>query len=61
MVLSGILVPVSLYTAGRKTTPSSGSPVVTKRHSAMTSLRASPAATSQPRQFAATIAVRVGD
>src|SRR5262249_40132083 len=27
--------------AGRKTTPSSGSPVVTKRHSAMTSLRAS--------------------
>jgi hypothetical protein len=27
--------------AGRKTTPSSGSPVVTKRQSAMTSLRAS--------------------
>ena len=27
--------------AGRKTTPSSGSPVVTKRHSAMISLRAS--------------------
>ena len=30
-----------LQDAGRKTTPSSGSPVVTKRQSAMTSLRAS--------------------
>jgi hypothetical protein len=43
MVLSGMLVPVSLFQdAGRKTTPSSGSPVVTKRQSAMISLRASP-------------------
>ena len=42
MVLSGMPVPVSSFQdAGRKTTPSSGSPVVTKRQSAMTSLRAS--------------------
>ena len=42
MVLSGMLVPVSSFqNAGRKTTPSSGSPVVTKRQSAMISLRAS--------------------
>src|SRR6266481_4590308 len=42
MVLSGMLVPVSPFQdAGRKMTPSSGSPTVTKRHSAMTSLRAS--------------------
>src|SRR5947207_8985511 len=42
MVLSGMLVPVSPFQdAGRKTTPSSGSPVVTKRQSAMISLRAS--------------------
>src|SRR5436190_23578824 len=40
MVLSGMLVPVSSFqNAGRKTTPSSGSPVVTKRQSAMISLR----------------------
>src|SRR5947207_13006992 len=39
MVLSGMLVPVSSFqNAGRKTTPSSGSPVVTKRQSAMISL-----------------------
>jgi len=42
IVLSGLLVPVSPFQdAGRKTTPSNGSPVVTKRQSAMTSLRAS--------------------
>ena len=42
MVLSSMLVRVKLFQdAGRKTTPSSGSPVVTKRQSAMTSLRAS--------------------
>ena len=42
MVLSAMLVPVSPFQdAGRKTTPSSGSPAVTKRQSAMTSLRAS--------------------
>ena len=42
MVLSGMLVPVSSFqNAGRKTTPSSDSPVVTKRQSAMISLRAS--------------------
>jgi hypothetical protein len=41
MVLSAMLVPVSpVQDAGRKTTPSSGSPVVTKRLSAMISLRA---------------------
>ena len=41
-VLSAMLVPVKPFQdAGRKTTPSSGSPVVTKRQSAMTSLRAS--------------------
>src|SRR5271168_5055544 len=38
----GALVPVKAFQeAGRKTTPSSGSPVVTKRQSAMISLRAS--------------------
>ena len=42
MVLSGMLVPVKpFHVAGRKTTPSNGSPVVTKRQSAMISLRAS--------------------
>jgi hypothetical protein len=42
MVLSGMLVPASPFrTLDGKTTPSSGSPVVTKRQSAMTSLRAS--------------------
>ena len=42
MVLSGMLVPVTPFQdAGRKTTPSSGSPVVTKRQSEMISLRAS--------------------
>ncbi len=42
MVLSGMRVPVSSFQdAGRKTTPSSVSPVVTKRQSAMISLRAS--------------------
>jgi hypothetical protein len=42
IVLSGMLVPVKPFQdAGRKTTPSSGSPVVTKRQSAMISLRAS--------------------
>jgi hypothetical protein len=42
MVLSAMLVPISPFQdAGRKTTPSSGSPIVTKRQSAMTSLRAS--------------------
>ena len=42
MVLSGMLVPVKPFQpAGRKTTPSSVSPVVTKRQSAMSSLRAS--------------------
>src|SRR6516162_1538932 len=42
MVLSGMPVPVSSFQdAGRKTTPSSGSPIVTKRQSAMISLRAS--------------------
>jgi len=42
MVQSGMLVPVgSFQDAGRKTTPSNGSPVLTKRHSAMISLRAS--------------------
>jgi hypothetical protein len=42
MVLSAMLVPVSPFQdAGRKTTPSSGSPAVTKRQSAMISLRAS--------------------
>ena len=41
MVLSGMLVRVNLFQdAGRKTTPSNGSPVVTKRQSAMISLRA---------------------
>ena len=40
--VEGMLVPVSpFHPAGRKTTPSSVSPVVTKRQSAMTSLRAS--------------------
>jgi hypothetical protein len=39
MVLSASGKP--FQDAGRKTTPSSGSPVVTKRQSAMTSLRAS--------------------
>ena len=38
MVVSGMLL---FQDAGRKTTPSSGSPVVTKRQSAMISLRAS--------------------
>ena len=42
MVLSAMLVPLSPFQdAGRKTTPSSGSPAVTKRQSAMISLRAS--------------------
>jgi hypothetical protein len=42
MVLSAMLVPVKPFQdAGRKTTPSSGSPIVTKRQSAMISLRAS--------------------
>ena len=42
VVLSGMLVPIKPFQdAGRKTTPSSGSPVVTKRQSAMISLRAS--------------------
>jgi hypothetical protein len=42
MVLSGMLVRVNLFQdAGRKMTPSNGSPVVTKRQSAMISLRAS--------------------
>jgi hypothetical protein len=42
MVLSAMLVSVKPFQdAGRKTTPSSGSPVVTNRQSAMTSLRAS--------------------
>jgi hypothetical protein len=42
MVLSGMLVPLKpFHAAGRKTTPSNGSPVVTKRQSAMISLRAS--------------------
>ena len=39
MVLSPMLLP--LQDAGRKMTPSNGSPVVTKRQSAMFSLRAS--------------------
>ena len=42
MVLSGMLVPVKpFHVAGRKTTPSNGSPVVTKRQRAVISLRAS--------------------
>ena len=41
IVLSGIRTGKSFQAAGRKATPSSGSPVVTKRQSAMTSLRAS--------------------
>src|SRR5215831_3408010 len=42
MVLSVISsLGKALHAAGRKTTPSSGSPVVTKRQSAMISLRAS--------------------
>src|SRR5262249_39256235 len=42
MVLTGLLVPGKPFQdAGRKTTPSNGSPVVTKRQSAMISLRAS--------------------
>src|SRR5437764_3416524 len=42
MVLSGMLVPVTPFQdAGRKTTPSSCSPAVTKRQSAMINLRAS--------------------
>jgi hypothetical protein len=42
MVLSGMLRSGKPFQdAGRKTTPSSGSPVVTKRQSAMISLRAS--------------------
>jgi hypothetical protein len=42
MELSAMLVPVSPFQdAGRKTTPSSGSPAVTKRQIAMISLRAS--------------------
>jgi hypothetical protein len=41
-VLIAVVVPISSFQdAGRKTTPSSGSPVVTKRQSAMISLRAS--------------------
>jgi hypothetical protein len=41
MVLSDACSGKPFQDAGRKTTPSSGSPVVTKRQSAMTSLRAS--------------------
>ena len=42
MLLSAMLVPVKPFQdAGRKTTPSIGSLAVTKRQSAMTSLRAS--------------------